>query len=234
MWNAFKSVLKRRCPRLVEGYRQLRRAARRRKLARKSAADIFSSIYHAREWGPHESASGAGSTLDFTGPLRRELPLLLRRLGVRRLLDAPCGDFHWMRHVPLDLDEYVGADIVPDLIASLRHELAQPGRRFVLLDLIREPLPDADALFCRDCLIHLSHGDCLKLLDNFRRGSIPWLITTTAPDVTLNEPIATGEFRRVNLCLPPFNLPPPLELLDDTGPGCPPRMLGVWRRDQIG
>ena len=71
------------------------------------------------------------------------------------------------------------------------------------------------------------------MLDNFRRGSFRYLIATTMPQMTENEPIATGEFRRLNLCRPPFNLPPPLESLDDTALGCAPRTLGVWSRRQL-
>ncbi len=233
MWNSLKSALKQHCPRLVDVYRGARRRVQQQRLKRRTAADIFSDIYQRRGWGQHESASGAGSTLAFTDQVRRQLPDLLQRLGVRRLLDAPCGDFHWMRHVQLNLDEYIGGDIVPALIEQLQREHAASGKRFVQLDLIRDPLPNVDAFFCRDCLIHLSHADCLAVLNNFRRSQISWLITSTAPAITFNEPIATGEFRRVNLCLPPFNLPPPMELLDDGTTDSTSRMLGVWRREQL-
>src|SRR5262249_14400546 len=64
---------------------------------------------------------GAGSTLAYTQNLRRALPLLLTQLGVKRVLDAPCGDYHWFRFIerPPEM-HYVGADIVKPLIVQNR------------------------------------------------------------------------------------------------------------------
>src|SRR5688572_15166107 len=78
-------------------------------------ARVFCRIHAANEWGTVESRSGPGSTLARTEHLREGLPRLLDELGVRSLLDAPCGDFHWMQHVVPHLDRYVGVDIVPEL-----------------------------------------------------------------------------------------------------------------------
>ncbi|HYH44625.1 MAG TPA: hypothetical protein VEG34_03005 [Thermoanaerobaculia bacterium] len=67
-----------------------------------------------------ESVSGVGSTLRETARLREALPGLIREEGVRSLLDIPCGDFHWMQHVALDVEdvEYTGADVVPEIVAA--------------------------------------------------------------------------------------------------------------------
>jgi len=43
-----------------------------------------------------ESRSGTGSSLEQTAQLRRELPRLIAETGVRRFLDAPCGDCNWI------------------------------------------------------------------------------------------------------------------------------------------
>ena len=45
-----------------------------------------------RGWGSDESGSGIGSELGATEALREYLPGLFKRLGVRKVLDAPCGD----------------------------------------------------------------------------------------------------------------------------------------------
>ena len=41
---------------------------------------------------------------------------MLKGLKVRRLLDAPCGDHNWMRHVDLDGIQYLGMDLVEDIV----------------------------------------------------------------------------------------------------------------------
>jgi hypothetical protein len=229
MLASLKAAVRRRFPALGRAWDQVREKVEARRLSRLSAAEVFTRIHRDNAWGNAESRSGAGSTLAYTESLRAELPALLRRLEVRTLLDLPCGDFHWLRHLDLGLDRYIGGDIVPALIDRLRRDCAAPGREFQVLDLIQDPLPAADALLCRDCLVHLSNRDALAALANIRRGRARWLIATTFPEVTKNRDIATGQFRPVNLCLPPFNLPPPVESIRDTAASHLDRWLGVWR-----
>jgi hypothetical protein len=190
-----------------------------------STREVFSDIYRRQLWGSGETVSGEGSTLAFTEPLRAELPSILGRLGVRSLLDVPCGDFNWMRRTELDLDQYIGADIVPELVAKLQRENTAPQRRFLVVDVVRDALPKADAVLCRDCLIHLSNADAAAALANIRRSGARWLLSTTFPRVTANRDIVTGWFRPVNLCLPPFNLPAPVELVDERQYE---RAVGLW------
>ena len=197
---------------LLEGYRTIRR--RYRDL--RPAAASFGDIYRDNLWGASESASGLGSTMAETEAIRGYLPDLLRRLRVRTLLDIPCGDFHWMRTVDLDLDRYIGADIVPALIASLQERYGGHRREFRVLDATSDTLPTTDAILSRHCLIHLSNRRATAALDNFRRNGARWLLTTSFVDCERNVDIETGSFRPVNLQLPPFNLPTPVESLPDT------------------
>lgn len=197
---------------LLEGYRTLRRGYR----DRRPAVAPFADIYRGNLWGASESASGLGSTMVETEAIRGYLPDLLRRLGVRTLLDIPCGDFHWMRTVDLELDRYIGADIVPELVASLQERYGSDRREFRVLDATSDPLPMADAILSRHCLIHLSNRRATAALDNFRRSGARWLLTTSFTDCERNVDIETGSFRPINLQLAPFNLPRPVESLPDT------------------
>jgi hypothetical protein len=187
------------------------------------AREVFSRIHGERLWGGGESASGIGSTLAATETVRRELPPLLSRLGVRMLLDAPCGDFNWMSAVDLGGVRYVGVDIVPELVEQNR---ARFGLEFLCANIARDPLPRADLVLCRDCLIHLPYRSARAALDNFRRSGAAYLLTTHYPGAP-NRDILTGQWRPLDLEGPPFNLPPPLQLIPegaDSG-----RFLGLWR-----
>lgn len=160
-----------------------------------------------------------------TEVIRRVLPDLLQRVGARSLLDAPCGDFNWMQHVDLSGVDYLGADVVPDLIARNQQEHGGGARRFELLDVTRDPLPRVDVILCRDCLTHLSFEDIRATLRNFQRSGSRFLLATTH-SVAEHHDIATGEFRMVNLQLPPIGLPPPTELVvEDAGLR---KCLGLW------
>jgi SAM-dependent methyltransferase len=175
---------------------------------------VFSRIYAHREWGEHESLSGPGSGLERTGELRVQLPALLDELGVETLLDAGCGDFHWLGAADLPVRRYTGVEVVPELVAELAARYGDAGRDFVAADITRDRLPRVDLVLCRDVLIHFPDDDVLRALENFRR-SARWLLTTTFVDRERNEPIELGEWRTLNLQAPPFELPEPKRLLDD-------------------
>ena len=176
---------------------------------------VFSNIFATNTWGSTESVSGAGSELQNTAQLIRELPHLMRELRVQSMLDAPCGDFNWMQHVELNGVDYHGADIVEALVQRNAERFTTPTRQFSKRDILADALPAVDLILCRDCLFHFSHADVFKALRNFVASRSKWLLTTTFTYRALprNGDIATGGWTAINLELPPFNLPPPRRLI---------------------
>ena len=101
------------------------------------------------------------------------------------------------------------------------------------LDLTADPLPRADVVLCRDCLVHLSFDHIRQAFDNLRRSGSTWLLTTTFLDHHENVDIESGDWRMLNLTRPPFNLPAPEGVLVE---GClesegayADKALGLWR-----
>lgn len=207
-----------------------RRAAEGRQL---EPLEAFRHAYRTDFWAGQQSRSGPGSGLDQTANVRTTLPALCQRLGIRMLLDVPCGDFRWMATVTLPDTRYVGGDLLPELVDSNAANFGDSGRRFVHLDLTSSPLPDADLLLCRDCLVHLSFRDILRALENIRCAHITYLLTTTFPEQDANADIVTGDWRPLNLEAPPFGFSPPLELINEhctEGDGLfADKSLGLWR-----
>lgn len=196
---------------------------------------IFTAIYKARYWNPDgrgESASGEGSTIAATEKARQAVEAVVREFGVRTMLDAPCGDFNWMRHTRLDGVKYTGADIVPPLIERNNREFGSDRRRFIRLDIVEQVCEPFDLILCRDCIQHLTIAETLSVLRNFSKSGSKWLLITMSPRITVNGDIPkAGGFRPFNLSLPPFNLPKPerefLELTQED-----PRLdktLGLWK-----
>jgi hypothetical protein len=180
-----------------------------------------------------ESLSGPGSCLAQTTELRERLPLVLEDLGARSLLDAPCGDFNWMQHIRLGIDEYIGVDVLGEIVAHNQWHHAAPHRRFERADLLRDPLPRADAVLCRDLLTHLSYDDINHVVRNFKASGATYLLTTTFTRPRPNHDTAGGEWRPLNLTSEPFNYPVPLRLLNEkcseAGDTFNDKSLGVWR-----
>lgn len=137
-----------------------------------------------------------------------------------------------MSRVDLAGIDYLGADVVPELVEENRRRHGAAGKRFELLDATRDPLPQVDLVFCRDLLIHLSNADAAKLLANVARSGSRWLLTTHFTGHRANLDILSGDFRPLNLCRPPFLLPPPVEVIAEesrlSGGIFPDRAMGLW------
>jgi SAM-dependent methyltransferase len=181
-----------------------------------SHAEVFALAYATQAWGSAESRSGQGSEREATTALRSYLPELFKRLDVKIFLDAPCGDWNWMQFVNLAGADYVGIDVVPDVIASNRERFARPGVRFTLADLTKDTLPCADLVLCRDCWVHLSFQDIAAMLENFRRSGTTWLLVSNSPHIKKNLNQITGlRWRYLNLQQAPFHFPKAVESRKD-------------------
>jgi SAM-dependent methyltransferase len=194
---------------------------------------VFTGIYQRREWGGDESVSGPGSGLVRTASLRLELVDLLIRLDARSVLDAGCGDFHWMKEAALGSARYIGLEVVRELVEANRAAYGGPGREFVQGDLVVDPLPRVDVIVCRDVLPHLSSRDIRAAIENFNRSRSRWLLTNTFVARPANADIETGGWRPLNLQAPPFELPSPSFLIDErcehSGGIWSDKRLALWR-----
>ncbi|MCU1264369.1 MAG: hypothetical protein JWM21_687 [Acidobacteria bacterium] len=198
---------------------------------------IFEKILESNMKIGDESVSGPGSSLAQTTEIRQMLPFLIADLKIRSFLDSPCGDFNWMKHVRLGIDQYIGGDIVPTIVAQNQSTFGDSERRFLHLDITRDYLPQVDLIFCRDCLVLLPLAEVDRALKNFKRSQSKYLLTTTFTGARPNAEIATGAWRPLNLQLPPFNFPPPLRLINEK---CTEvrgtyadKCLGLWRLDDL-
>ena len=192
-------------------------------------AQVFQVAYAAQAWGSAESGSGVGSELGATKNVSAYLPELFRRFQVSRFLDAPCGDWNWMRRVDLGGVSYVGADVVSSLVSTNSEKYARSGVRFICADLTKDALPTVDMVMCRDCWVHLSFEDIAAMLDNFQRTGATWLLVSNTPCQDRNQNKTTGiGWRHLNLNLPPFNFPPKMESRKDHYPDVPFE-IALWR-----
>lgn len=181
----------------------------------RNLAEKFTDIYINNKFGGKESRSGEGSNLVQTGVIRQELPKLLDELGVKVFLDAPCGDLHWIKETPLNVEKYIGVDIVEALVEKNKNQFYNDHyREFYCLNLVENILPRADVILCRDCLVHLHYEDIRKIISNFKRSNSTYLLTTTYTHRDSNFDLI-GVWRPLNLQVAPFNFPQPLKLINE-------------------
>jgi hypothetical protein len=138
-----------------------------------------------------------------------------------------------MKEVDLRGVRYIGGDIVEALIAADRERFQQrPELEFRVLDLLSDPLPTCDLVLVRDCLVHLSFADVHRALANIKASGARYFLSTTFQRLESNRDITTGDWRPINLERAPFDLPPPLALIDEqcqeAGGRYGDKALGLW------
>ncbi|MDO8549232.1 MAG: class I SAM-dependent methyltransferase, partial [Ignavibacteria bacterium] len=153
---------------------------------------IFHKIYKLKNWGALESVSGPGSNLKNTENLRMELPVVINELNIKSFLDIPCGDCFWMKEISLPLQRYIGADIVEELVNQDNALFADDKRSFITLDLSKDNLPEVVAVFCRDCLPHLSVKLIKASIRRIKSSGSKYLFTSTYTACKENIEIHVG------------------------------------------
>ena len=202
-----------------------------------STKEIFTSIENNNFRSSAESVSGPGSEMKQTQTLIKELPKLFKNIGIKSVLDIPCGDFNWMKEVGLSNIDYIGADIVDKLIVENKKRYSSDNINFLPLNIITDVLPRVDLIFVRDCFVHLSYYDIQNAITNIKRSGCKYLMTTTFVDYHSNYDILTGKWRRINLQDIPFNFPEPeYTLIEDCTEGdgkFKDKAMGLWFIENI-
>lgn len=192
---------------------------------RNTMKEIFTSHYNTNFWSSSESASGPGSEIRNTEKIRSDLSRILNEYKVETMLDAPCGDWNWMQMVDLSSCEYIGADIVSELIEINNDKYAKDNVSFTTLDISMDSLPKVDLVFTRDCLFHFSDEDLRKTINNIKASGSKYLLTTSFMGKSyldsgrvVNQEIETGGWRCLNLELEPYNFPEPIDRIMEQHP----------------
>jgi hypothetical protein len=194
-----------------------------------SLKEIFQDVYtNWRFGGWPESKSGGGSTMGETEIIRQQIKQIVKDKEIKSVVDAPCGDFNWMKDIVYSFESYTGCDIVPEMIAD-NQKYANSIIKFQELDLTQEntEIPEADLLITRDVIGHLTLEDGKKVIANILKSKCKYLLTTTwysltdedypqthtnyDREVTLDRQWEAGAAQFYPVCLhsAPFNLPKP-------------------------
>lgn len=178
------------------------------------AGQVFGHIYDSDHW---EGGSGVGSAPDATQPYRDVLAEILAASDVRSVVDVGCGDWQLGSLVDWSGVDYLGLDVVPEVVARNAARFGKQGVRFSVLDGRQEALPAADLLLAKDVLQHWPSANVSAFLGKALARYRYCLITNDVESVhwsgAVNQDIALGEWRTLDLEAAPFG------------------QRAVWRRD---
>jgi SAM-dependent methyltransferase len=166
-----RGVIKHATPRPARiAYRRIRLWLTRRRNARLELAEVFKEIYERGEWGggaAGDFVSGSGSSVAQTTDYVAAVVNFIQSRGVRSLVDLGCGDFRVGNRIVSavgDSLDYVGVDVVPDLIKRNQHLFGSDHVRFVCRNIVDDQLPEGDVCLLYQVLQHLSNAEIIKVL----------------------------------------------------------------------
>ena len=96
---------------------------------------IFDNIYKNDVWnmGQCDSKSGLGSSNEYTINIRNKLINFIKEKSINKILDTSCGDWNWMKYIKNELPNYLGLDIVKDIV-NINNELySNENTKFIIL-----------------------------------------------------------------------------------------------------
>jgi len=200
----------------------------------------FVDTYEKNRFKGRVSKSGKGSDIENVQVLIAKMANFINSHKIKSMVDAPCGDFNWMPYLlkNCNISEYRGYDIVPQMIEDNKKKY--PGVHFEVKDMVLDGnFGKADMLFCRDCLVHLSHKSVKMFLKNFFYDSdIKFLVATTFPNHEHNSDFQDGtNWYPQNLTKAPFFLPEPRIYINEGYTGdngeFTDKSLGVWTKQEL-
>lgn len=174
-----------------------------------SIEGIFAKIYKQGAWGRNEEgkgSSGWGSTMKATEEYRLFLENMLAMLDIKTVVDVGCGDWEFSQAIDWDGIDYLGIDVVREVIARNKKKYASDNINFMHGDALTMKLPEADLLICKEVLQHLTNADIIKFskqLSKFKYCLITNDISRKSRDNNIDIP--RGYWRCIDLMKPPFN-----------------------------
>jgi SAM-dependent methyltransferase len=152
-------------------------------------ATAFGRIYLERAWGEQEDdpfCSGSGSSGNTATSYCEFVANFIREHQIASVIDVGCGDFRIGRRICETGVNYLGVDVVPELIEHNRNRYSNDRINFSCRDVTRDSLPLAELCLVRQVLQHLSNTEISAVLEHLEQ--YPFAIISEHVPVTTRSP----------------------------------------------
>lgn len=162
-----------------------------RKFKHLSLEQTFTKIYREKLWSSQKNQefSSGGGTYDKMSIKYIDLvSRYIKNNRIKSIVDIGCGDFFVMRSIIENTKiNYIGCDIVEELINFNNKMFARENIKFIKLDAVSEPLPDAEMCCVRQVLQHLDNKQISMIIDKLKKYKVV-LITEHIPSLNKVHP----------------------------------------------
>lgn len=167
--------------------------------------DVFEKIYSSNSWkDSYGTSSGPGSAIECSYEYIIFLQNYVKQNRIISILDLGCGDFNLMRHFNFENVEYLGLDIVTNVIDYNKKYYSKNNVKFNESNIITFSTSNVyDLVILKEVLQHLSNDNIIKLLNNITYAKKILIVNDIAEE---NVDCINGGYRPINLNKHPFNL----------------------------
>lgn len=168
-----------------------------------SNEEVFNDIYKYYKWG---YGSGWGSVGFLNKPFVSFINNFLNKHeDIKIIVDIGCGDWQMGRHFKLGNKRYIGCDVSSVAINAVRKKYSSENRQFLILDAVKDDLPDGDLVIIKDVLQHLSNNDVGRVLSKLMKYKYVIVQNDVLSKKFINRDIKNGSWRPIDVTKPPFN-----------------------------
>ena len=169
---------------IINAYQNLKLLVLSQINQKRTTEEVFSRIYRESLWKSgteteQEFCSGRGSHVEsIVEPYKKVIIDFLASYppsSKPRIVDLGCGDFNVGNAFINYSSEFIGIDVVPDLIKH--HNSSNYGShvKFICSNIIEDDLPPGDICFIRQVLQHLSNQQISKILGKLNQYKIVFI-----------------------------------------------------------
>ena len=181
-------------------------------------SEAFTQVYRNNLWGKidgEEYFSGRGSLDEFARPYVEWVVSFINEHNIKTVVDLGCGDFRIGQRICAATSvNYVGVDIVAELISHNQSQYGNSSISFQCTNIIEDELPDGQLCLIRQVFQHLSNWQISSVLAKCVK--YPYLLVTedvyngrgVRPNLDMSHGPDNRLFKRSGVFLdyPPFNL----------------------------
>ncbi|WP_412561713.1 class I SAM-dependent methyltransferase [Winogradskyella sp. MIT101101] len=150
---------------------------------------VMEQIYEKHLWGGKEydfySGIGSHDPKTINPYLDVVIDFLKSKNNQLTVCDLGCGDFNIGKHLIPFTKNYIGVDIVENLIERNRTQFIAENLTFQCLDIAKDELPNADCVILRQVLQHLSNQEIQQIVNKLKNYKY----------IILTEHLPVGEFK---------------------------------------
>jgi hypothetical protein len=201
----------------------------------------FNQVYSNHVWGPEGGGSGPGSSENGGHSIKMWIEKFIFTYGIKTYIDAPCGAVHssWTKGLLADIRKnmkcfkYYGFDAAEAVInKNINYFRSDENIKFQQMDLSSSTatLPqNADLIFCRDALQHLTYRAIAGVFATFCRSHATYLMVGSYLESTINNDIPNiGNYFSINLLAAPFSFGEPMDIIKDYHEGDNPKYILIY------